>query len=200
MVVHHPCISEKEANEGAAAAGLKTFNGMLRSFKKCNYQGRNRSYPQGYGPETNSGKYCALYYEINSAGERVTFIGVADAHADCRADGDTDTVEEMGFYQVLVGTTNPAYLATFQMRPKHDYWFGLMMYYDNGKKKIPYDNTYSKDHYAMVAFPADYGSTGELTFIINEKGFVYMKDLGKSEYLDTYPGPNPVEHGWEIEQ
>jgi len=132
----------------------------------------------------------------------VTLIGTADAYADCRADGDTDAVEgESGFYQPCVKTTDPeACMAKFQMKPKAGYWFGLMMYYHNGKWRVPYDNTYSKDHYAMVAFPADYGSTGQTTFIINETGTVYSKDRGKSGYLDTYPGPDPVQHGWEVAQ
>ena len=52
--------SKISANEGAAAAGLKTYNGMMATFKKSNYQGMGRIYPLGYGPETDSGKYCCL--------------------------------------------------------------------------------------------------------------------------------------------
>lgn len=33
--------------------------------------------------------------------------------------------------------------------------------------------------YAIVAFPAEYGKTGRLTFVINNTGTVYEKDLGK---------------------
>lgn len=33
--------------------------------------------------------------------------------------------------------------------------------------------------YALVAFPAEYGKTGRLTFVINNIGTVYEKDLGK---------------------
>ena len=57
--------SKISANEGAAAAGLKTYNGMMETFRKSNYQGMGRLYPLGYGPETDSGKYCCLYYELN---------------------------------------------------------------------------------------------------------------------------------------
>ncbi len=33
--------------------------------------------------------------------------------------------------------------------------------------------------FALVAFPADYGTTGIMTFIVNQNGQVYQKDLGK---------------------
>jgi hypothetical protein len=33
--------------------------------------------------------------------------------------------------------------------------------------------------FAFVAYPAEYGSSGVMTFIVNETGEVYQKDLGK---------------------
>jgi hypothetical protein len=33
--------------------------------------------------------------------------------------------------------------------------------------------------FAMIAWPADYGSTGIMTFIVNQNGRVYQKDLGE---------------------
>ena len=32
--------------------------------------------------------------------------------------------------------------------------------------------------FALVAFPADYGASGMMTFIVNHDGVVYQKDLG----------------------
>jgi len=32
--------------------------------------------------------------------------------------------------------------------------------------------------FALVAFPAQYGSSGVMTFIVNHDGVVYQKDLG----------------------
>jgi Protein of unknown function (DUF2950) len=32
--------------------------------------------------------------------------------------------------------------------------------------------------FAMVAYPAQYGSSGIMTFIVNHDGVVYQKDLG----------------------
>jgi len=34
--------------------------------------------------------------------------------------------------------------------------------------------------FALVAWPADYGSTGVMTFIVNQQGRVYQRDLGES--------------------
>jgi len=33
--------------------------------------------------------------------------------------------------------------------------------------------------FAFVAYPAEYRSSGVMTFIVNENGVVYQKDLGK---------------------
>ena len=33
--------------------------------------------------------------------------------------------------------------------------------------------------FALVAYPADYGSSGVMTFIVNQQGVVYQKDLGE---------------------
>jgi Protein of unknown function (DUF2950) len=48
--------------------------------------------------------------------------------------------------------------------------------------------------FALVAYPAVYGSSGITTFIVNEDGIVYQKDLGKdtekiAESMDSY-NPN----------
>jgi len=33
--------------------------------------------------------------------------------------------------------------------------------------------------FALVAWPASYGASGVMTFIINQQGIVYQKDLGE---------------------
>jgi len=35
------------------------------------------------------------------------------------------------------------------------------------------------DGFAFVAYPAEYRSSGVMTFIVNQDGVVYEKDLGK---------------------
>ena len=34
--------------------------------------------------------------------------------------------------------------------------------------------------FAMVAYPAKYGSSGIMTFIVNQNGIVFQKNLGKN--------------------
>jgi hypothetical protein len=34
--------------------------------------------------------------------------------------------------------------------------------------------------FALVAFPAEYGNSGVMTFMVNQEGSVYQKDLGKN--------------------
>jgi hypothetical protein len=52
--------------------------------------------------------------------------------------------------------------------------------------------------FALVAYPAEYGSSGVMTFLVDEDGVVYQKDLGqKTEALakamkEYNPGP-----GWQ---
>jgi hypothetical protein len=53
--------------------------------------------------------------------------------------------------------------------------------------------------FALVAWPAEYGNTGIMTFIVNQQGKVYQKDLGPktgdlAPALKEYdPGP-----GWKV--
>jgi hypothetical protein len=52
--------------------------------------------------------------------------------------------------------------------------------------------------FALVAWPADYGTSGVMTFIINQQGLVYQKNLGPhtgsiAKKMDTYD-PDPTWH------
>jgi hypothetical protein len=53
--------------------------------------------------------------------------------------------------------------------------------------------------FALVAFPAEYGKSGVMTFIVSHNGNVYEKDLGKNSAaigakMSAFdPGP-----GWTI--
>jgi hypothetical protein len=49
--------------------------------------------------------------------------------------------------------------------------------------------------FALIAWPADYGSTGIMTFLIDKTGIVYQKDLGAktSEIAGAYSTYDPDE-------
>ena len=34
--------------------------------------------------------------------------------------------------------------------------------------------------FALIAYPADYGASGIMTFIVNQDGLVWQRDLGES--------------------
>lgn len=195
--------SKISANEGAAAAGLKTFNGMMGTFKKKGYNNAGRVYPQGTGGTANTGKYCGLYYEVNNNRERVTLIGVADANADCRADGDTDsTAGDIGIYVPSIRTTAATQFqipSTWGSAAKQGYWYALCgsCLSIGGGVAYTYGPQAAVNHYGLMAFPDSYGSSGESTFAISEEGTVYTVDFGDALYRD-YPGRNPIDAGWSI--
>lgn len=75
--------------------------------------------------------------------------------------------------------------------PYNGYYYAVIPYDAHGKEyaqdsngdNLAYENPYS---FAFCAFPAEYGVTGNKTFVINEKGKVYWKDIG-GESVDSFP-------------
>jgi len=52
--------------------------------------------------------------------------------------------------------------------------------------------------FTLVAFPATYGSSGIMTFIVNQDGVVYQKDLGKDTVnLATRMAEYDPDYSWE---
>jgi hypothetical protein len=37
----------------------------------------------------------------------------------------------------------------------------------------------SRGGFALIAYPAEYGNSGVMTFIVNRQGIVFQKDLGE---------------------
>jgi hypothetical protein len=55
--------------------------------------------------------------------------------------------------------------------------------YDTSGKRVPYHGYYYRmlpaaGGFGFVAFPAEYRSSGVMTFLVNQKGVIYQKDLG----------------------
>jgi hypothetical protein len=55
--------------------------------------------------------------------------------------------------------------------------------YDTSGKRVPYHGYYYRmlpaaGGFGFVAFPADYRSSGVMTFLVNQNGVIYQKDLG----------------------
>jgi hypothetical protein len=85
--------------------------------------------------------------------------------------------------------------------PYHGYYFRILTRQGRntpGDAKNYIVNGKMTEGFAFVAYPAEYRSSGVMTFIVNEDGVVYQKDLGdKTEVLakamkEYNPGP-----GWK---
>ena len=66
--------------------------------------------------------------------------------------------------------------------PYHGYYYRML--YSQGPNASGGARDYFKDGlltegFALIAWPADYGSSGVMTFIVNQDGVVFQKDLGE---------------------
>jgi len=79
-------------------------------------------------------------------------------------------------------------------QPFHGYYFKILTRQGRSAPGGAYDyiiNGHMIGGFALVAWPAEYGETGVMTFIINQQGKVYQKDLGQktesiAEKMKTY--------------
>jgi hypothetical protein len=66
--------------------------------------------------------------------------------------------------------------------PYHGYYYRLLYKQGtnaNGGAKEYFKDGVMTEGFALVAWPADYGSSGVQTFIVNQDGVVFQKDLGE---------------------
>lgn len=66
--------------------------------------------------------------------------------------------------------------------PYYGYYFRILTKQGENAPGGAYDyiiNGHMVAGYALIAYPADYGTSGVITFIVNQSGKVYEKDLGK---------------------
>ena len=82
----------------------------------------------------------------------------------------------------LASATNQGYSFGAERVPYHGYYYRLL--YKQGPNAQGGAMEYFVDGlmtqgFALVAWPADYGASGVQTFIVNQDGVVYQKDLGE---------------------
>lgn len=78
--------------------------------------------------------------------------------------------------------------------PYHGYYYRLLYAQGpnaNGGARDYFRDGLLTEGFAMVAWPADYGSSGVQTFVVNQDGVVFQKDLGAEtatavETIDTF--------------
>jgi hypothetical protein len=111
---------------------------------------------------SDPGKKNGLYWEAKE-GEAPSPLG--ELVADARAEGYTRTGPKQG----------PI--------PFHGYYFRLLKKQGKHAPGGAFDYVVKNKMiggFAVVAFPAVYGSSGVMTFVVNHEGVVYEKDLGKN--------------------
>jgi len=118
-----------------------------------------REYAQKFG--STKGKKDGLYWEARE-GEEQSPLGPLAAEAvregyGGRKPGDNPAPYHGYFYRILKSQGKDAPGGAFD-------------YVVNGKMI---------GGFALVAYPAEYGNSGVMTFIVNHDGMVYQKDLGK---------------------
>jgi DUF2950 family protein len=120
---------------------------------------------------SDDGQHNGLYWQA-AAGEPQSPIGplVASAVAEGYADGGSALTPYRGYYFRILS-----------LQGKHGSG-GAKSYVVNGKMT---------EGFAFVAFPAQYRSSGVMTFIVGSDGVIYQKDLGKetsflARHMKTY--------------
>ncbi|MFO7605679.1 MAG: DUF2950 domain-containing protein [Desulfurivibrionaceae bacterium] len=89
--------------------------------------------------------------------------------------------EESPFGPLIAGATSQGYPET-DLAPFHGYFFKILKGQGNNAAGGAYDYMV-KDRmllgFALIAYPAEYGNSGIMTFIVNQEGIIYQKDLGE---------------------
>ncbi len=119
-------------------------------------------------------------------------FAMAKKQSETKATGDDDSISQYAQGLVSAVTTNAD---SNESTPFHGYYFrivtgnsadGTNSYVSGGKKR---------GGVALVAYPADYRSSGVKTFIVSRDGVVYEKDLGPNT-TTVAPGISVRGSGW----
>jgi hypothetical protein len=104
--------------------------------------------------------------------------------------------EESPFGPLVEGAE--AYLDTLQPGdPLRGYYFKILTRQGPNPPGGAYDYLINGNMiagFALVAYPADYGNTGIMTFVVNHRGVVRQKDIGPFTGMDAY---NP-DDAWTV--
>jgi hypothetical protein len=112
---------------------------------------------------SSPGTHDGLFWPTNQPGEILSPLGPLIAQA--RVDG----------YQ------RPAKMLNDELAPYHGYYFKILTRQGRHTPGGKYDyiiNGHMIAGFALVAWPAEWGNTGVMTFIVNQQGNVFQKNLG----------------------
>jgi hypothetical protein len=172
--------SKLAANETMALNCLMVLRGTEATWRQMDY---DRNGKQDFWTYDIS----CLYRMKDKTGEAVQTIDIQFARADAAPAGDDTFKGEI----ISIG----------EKSPKAGYYFRAIekdsegkAYNENEVAKVKAANSFK---WAFCAYPAQYGKTGRRTFIINEEGVVYSKDVN-GEPVTQWPCADPTEEDWQL--
>jgi len=133
--------------------------------------------------QSEPGKFDGLFWEV-AEGQPQSPLG--PLFAEAKAEG----------YKAKGATEKPS--------PYHGYYYRILTRQGANVPGGKYDYIINGNMiagFALVAFPAQYGSSGIMTFVVNHQGKIFQKDLGPktSEIAEKMKEYNP-DSKWELVQ
>lgn len=142
-------------NELTAIEALRAFGDAQRQYAATDRDGDEvREFAQRLG--SSPGQQDGLYWDESAFGGEVSPFGPLLAEAD-----------NLGQRQDGV--------------PYQGYYYRILTRQGDGVPGGRYDYVINGNMiggFALLAYPADYGNTGIMTFLVNHQGKIYQKDLG----------------------
>lgn len=90
--------------------------------------------------------------------------------------------EESPFGPLIAKAAEEGYKDRTKMEPFHGYYFRIIKAQGSNAKGGAFDYVVRGNMvlgFGLLAYPAKYGSSGIMTFMVNQEGVIYQKDLGK---------------------
>ncbi len=168
--------SQRASNERNASASLKSLATAEADFRANDRDGNKVN---DFWTGDVAGLYC-----LTNAGEPIKLIDASIAAAD------SAPLEAGGEHAAM---TNFA-----TMGPKSGYFFRAIPHYQEEPdgKEIPYNNATKRNasRFGFCAYPAQYESSGRVTFILNEGNSMWAKDT-QGRPVGVFPA-DPSAEGW----
>ena len=142
-----------------------------------------------YAEKNRTANNIPIYAQkiISSPGER------DGLYWEAKGEGDESPIGEIVARALAQGYTS-------KYEPYRGYYFKVLT--AQGPHASGGEMSYLKDGvmtrgFALIAWPANYGSTGIMTFVVDKSGIVYQKDLGRKtgEVATGYSAYDP-DHTW----
>ncbi len=90
--------------------------------------------------------------------------------------------EESPFGPLIAKAAEEGYKEQSRIEPFHGYYFRIIKAQGSNAKGGAFDYVAKGQMvlgFGLLAYPAKYGSSGVMTFMVNQEGVIYQKDLGK---------------------